>query len=184
MKYFKVLWVEKEIKIETADTLDGSSAVFFVDRSSAEVWRPVIENNTFYGEFKKHSPNFPLLRRLEEIWKKFGDGTIVAVTKDGDGLPIPVQNFNKKAFGRFLASKGIKIKDLNNYLTFSYKIGVNPLPAIRKLLREGGFENAQVSFGIWGSGHFLSINDGGPSIICWVRMDENKIEEAWLEINN
>jgi len=95
-----------------------------------------------------------------------------------------MRKFTKKDFGRFLASRKIKIKDINKYLIAAYRIGINPLPALRDLLKTE-FDDIQIRYGIWdGNTFFLTKEEGGPDLIVWVLINGQDIEDAWLEINN
>ena len=46
----------------------------------------------------------------------------------------------KRLLGCALAKHGLKLKEVEAYCLTSYKAGVNPLPFVRKILREGGAE--------------------------------------------
>jgi len=79
---------------------------------------------------------------------------------------------HRKAIGRIMAERGIKKRDIDDFITGCFKVGVNPCPHIRQI-----FFPFEVGFTFVGA-HFPSVEEGGVHII--VKKNE---DQGWMEIN-
>jgi len=72
---------------------------------------------------------------------------------------------------------GITEKELNNYIRASYRIGINPLPSLRKRFPQIDFRFTCNAYQKYAS----DLADEGKPYILVIKDEENKIIEARLE---
>ena len=72
---------------------------------------------------------------------------------------------------------GISQKDLNDYIKSAYRIGINPLPSLRKRFPQIDFRFTCNAYQKYAS----DLADEGKPYILVIKDEENKIIEARLE---